>query len=540
LGDLFNVSLVVYMLFSTFPQMRRFNVTGLCFPDQDYMVDISNKVSQIMVMVERGDYFTINRARQYGKTTTIRQLEKTLLEKGYLVARISFEGVGDTPFENENNFCLNLLRQISEAFDMHNIKGYRLWRDRTITSFDKLDVFLNKMCKDKKVVLIIDETDKTSNNLVFLRFIGMLRDKYLERKNPKKATFQSVILAGVYDIKNLKVKLVKSGHYQLKDSEKRINSPWNIAADFEIDMSFSASEIITMLNEYEKDHKTGMDTEAVSREIRAYTNGYPYLVSRACKIIDETLEKDWTVRGVQKAVKKMTMERTVLIDDMAQNVQTYPELRDLMYNIVVKGETFTFNSMDSAMELGLLFGFLRKENEFIHVNNKIFETVLYEYFIHKERMSGKGVRGELVHNIVEKGKFNMPLAIKKFMQHYYELYHANRASFLEDECRLLFLTFLQPLINGSGFYHIEPETRNRQRMDVIVDYNSEQFIIELKIWHGEQKHEKAHEQLIEYLNSKNRSEGYLLTFDFRKRRARKPSAKWVRKSRKKFLDCLAV
>jgi len=99
--------------------MRRFNVTGLCIPDRDYMVDISNKVSQIMIMVERGDYFTINRARQYGKTTTIRQLEKVLLKKGYLVARISFEGVGDTPFENERNFCLNLLDQISEAFDFH-------------------------------------------------------------------------------------------------------------------------------------------------------------------------------------------------------------------------------------------------------------------------------------------------------------------------------------------------------------------------------------------------------------------------------------
>jgi len=36
-------------------------------------------------------------------------------------------------------------------------------------------------------------------------------------------------------------------------------------------MSFSAPEIATMLNEYEKDHKTGMDVEAISKEIRAYT-----------------------------------------------------------------------------------------------------------------------------------------------------------------------------------------------------------------------------------------------------------------------------
>jgi len=104
----------------------------------------------------------------------------------------------------------------------------------------------------------------------------------------------------------------------------------------------------------------------------------------------------------------------------------------------------------------------------------------------------------------------------------------------------LFLTYLKPILNGRGFYHVEAETRNRSRMDVIVDFGPEQFIVELKLWHGEQKHEKAHEQLIEYLNSKNKSEGYLLTFDFRKRQAKKPSAKWVRKGKKKFLDCIAV
>jgi hypothetical protein len=54
------------------------------------------------------------------------------------------------------------------------------------------------------------QNKKTSNNLVFLRFIGMLRDKYLERDNENSATFQSVILSGVYDIKNLKLKMIQS------------------------------------------------------------------------------------------------------------------------------------------------------------------------------------------------------------------------------------------------------------------------------------------------------------------------------------------
>ena len=32
--------------------MRRFNVTGLCVPEEDYMVDISGKIEQIRKLVD--------------------------------------------------------------------------------------------------------------------------------------------------------------------------------------------------------------------------------------------------------------------------------------------------------------------------------------------------------------------------------------------------------------------------------------------------------------------------------------------------------
>ena len=521
--------------------MRRFNVTGLCVPDQDYMVDISNKVSQIMVMVERGDYFTINRARQYGKTTTLWQLDHELVRQGYTVAHISFEGIGDEPFENAKSFCESLLRQITKELKSSGAKDYSAWEKHNVKTFEDLDDFLNTVCEGKKIVLIIDETDKTSNNLVFLRFIGMLRDKYLLRKNSRAFTFQSVILCGVYDIRNLKLKMVKAGTHQLQDGEKRINSPWNIAANFKIDMSFSAPEIATMLNEYEKDHQTGMDVKAISEEIRTYTSGYPYLVSRLCQTIDEDLEKDWTSSGLRKAVKLIIIEQSTLFDDMFKNIRSNSELRDLLHSILINGRSFSFNSDNAGMELGLLFGILVQNGEKIAIHNPIFETRITNYFATEKEINEDRFMMRTPFEAVTQGnKFNMKMFLERFMKHYYEIYNDRDLSFLERECRLLFITYLRPFINGVGFYHIESETRNSERTDVIIDFNSEQFIVELKIWHGEQKHEKAHEQLIEYLNSKNKSEGYLLTFDFRKRRAKKPSAKWVRKSKKKFLDCLCV
>ena len=55
--------------------MNRFNTTAVCIPSKHYMVDISDKVEQIKKLVDDGKYFTINRARQYGKTTTLAALK---------------------------------------------------------------------------------------------------------------------------------------------------------------------------------------------------------------------------------------------------------------------------------------------------------------------------------------------------------------------------------------------------------------------------------------------------------------------------------
>jgi len=519
--------------------MKCFNVTGLCIPEEHYMVDISNKVSLIAVMVERGNYFTINRARQYGKTTTLWLLDDELVRRGYVIAHISFEGIGDTPFENEENFCQSLLRQIARELKRRDIEGFSEWEKCEAKTFDDLDIFLNTACKGKKLVLIIDETDKISNNLVFLRFLGMLRDKYLLRRK-SGTTFQSVILCGVYDIKNLKLKMVQAGTHKLQDGEKRINSPWNIAADFEVDMSFNETEIASMLVEYENDHKTGMDIEAISKEIRAYTSGYPYLVSRICQKINEKLDNDWTINGVQKAIKLILVEQSTLFDDMFKNVKSNSELRDILYGIVVNGRLFTFNSDNSGMALGLLFGILAQKNEKIAIHNRIFEIRITNYFAtEKEISDSKSTMKTSISSVASENKLDMVLLLEKFANHYYEIYHHRDIDFLERECRLLFITYLRPFISGIGFYHVESETRDGERTDVIVDYNSEQFIVELKLWYGEASHEKALEQIVGYLDSKNKDAGYLLTFDFRKENnIGKPQAKWVEHKGKRIFDCM--
>lgn len=72
--------------------MRTFNTTGLCVPAKHYMVDISGRLEQMKIMVEEGKYFTVNRGRQYGKTTTLKMLAKNLKDE-YIVISLDFQGI---------------------------------------------------------------------------------------------------------------------------------------------------------------------------------------------------------------------------------------------------------------------------------------------------------------------------------------------------------------------------------------------------------------------------------------------------------------
>ncbi len=504
--------------------MREFNVTGICNSDLHYMVDTNEKLDQIASLIEKKRYFTINRARQYGKSTTLRLLQKKLKEH-YICLKISFETSGDIMFESEANFCQRFLWLLSNSMEMYYPEYIILWKNDNIQDFQLLSAHISKLCENKNIILMIDEVDKTSNNQVFLHFLGMLRNQYNLRQEGNYSTFYSVILAGVYDIKNIKLKLIKEGIYNKLEQEGIYNSPWNIAVDFDIDMSFNPREIVSMLDEYKKEHTTVMDTQLIAQIIYDFTGGYPYLVSRICQHIDEKLLKDWTQKGVQEAVKLLLLEKNTLFDDINKNLENNEMLYQFIYDLLILGESKSYQIDNPLIDLGVTYGFFKNNNGRVAISNQIFEIRILNYFISKDESNyvTKKIRGVLPYDVIKNDKFDMKLCLEKFAIHYHEIFTENEATFFERHGRILFLTYLKPLINGKGFYHIESELLDLRRMDIVVDYGTEQFIIELKLWHGQQAHEDAYKQLISYMESKNTTTGYLLTFNFNK----KCKAEWV-------------
>jgi len=367
----------------------------------------------------------------------------------------------------------------------------------------------------------------------------MLRDKYLFRNAGKDYTFHSVILAGVYDVRNLKQKMVLAGNYTSSAGESSMNSPWNIAVDFKIDMSFSAKEIETMLVDYESEHHTDMNISEISKEIRFYTSGYPYLVSRICLLIETELNKNWSIEGVQEAVKIMLEEDTTLFDDLSKKLEENQELNNLLFDLTVGKISFPYSALDPVVKYGLMFCFIAREENRLIVHNKIFEIAITNYFVSKatRKWRENNIVQTPANDIIKNGYFNMELLLNRFKEHYAEIYTDKNLKFLEREGKLIFLTYLLPLINGKGFYHFEPQTRDYGKIDLVVDFLKQQFIIELKLWYGNSRHEDAYDQLATYLKSKNMDAGYLLTFDFRKNGDNSFSEnKWIEWDGKRIFD----
>lgn len=211
-----------------------FNVNGACKSSKHYMVNLKSRLQEIKMMIDDGEYFTIHKARQYGKTTILHALAD-FLKENYVVISLDFQKMSSSDFSDESAFVNGLAREISKVIrrmeqviphevkiQLNNLADKQDGCSKLAEIFDYFSIWCEESYKP--IVLMIDEVDTAANNQVFLDFLAQLRS----------------------------------------DEEHMENSPWNIVADFLVNMSFTAEDIQGLLQEYEDDYLTGMDIRKMS------------------------------------------------------------------------------------------------------------------------------------------------------------------------------------------------------------------------------------------------------------------------------------
>ncbi|MCP4148360.1 MAG: hypothetical protein GY757_11470 [bacterium] len=217
-------------------------------------------------------------------------------------------------------------------------------------------------------------------------------------------------------------------------------------------------------------------------------------------------------------------KNTTNFESLVKNLENNPELYDLVFQVTMNEKEFSFNQRNPLIHLGTVFGILKEENSKVALHNHLYAQLIYDYMSSKLETSGvmgsslaTGITGSYID---KEGALDIEKVTRKFQVFMSQQYSKKDISFIERNGRLLFLAFIKPIINGRGFDFKEVQISEEKRLDVVISFNNQMFIVELKIWRGESYHREGIKQLTAYLDSQNQKVGYLIIYDLRKSTAK--------------------
>ena len=97
---------------------KEFNNTGSCNPEWHYMVDSARLFRMVVNLIKKGKYFTTNRPRQYGKTTTLMMIWRRM--SVYYSFSNSMGPIHDT--ESKPSHCSIHIRHIESVRSKRSIQ----------------------------------------------------------------------------------------------------------------------------------------------------------------------------------------------------------------------------------------------------------------------------------------------------------------------------------------------------------------------------------------------------------------------------------
>jgi hypothetical protein len=213
-----------------------------------------------------------------------------------------------------------------------------------------------------------------------------------------------------------------------------------------------------MLQNYTNNTGVKLDIEYFSEKLHFYTSGYPFLVSKLCKIIyEDVMDKEkleWKKEYLEKAVKELLKQSNTNFDSLIKNLENNKNIYNIVNNILVKGIAIEYNLHNPDINLGILYGIFKSEDGKLKINNKIYELLIYDYMISKiqtQTTVGFDNYNDKINFIKADGSLDIKKVLIRFQDFMKHEYSEKREAFLEDDGRLLFLAFLSPIINGTGF-----------------------------------------------------------------------------------------
>jgi len=484
---------------------RYFNTTGFCRQDWHYIVNpLRSFQSKIYQLIENNQYFVLHAPRQTGKTTLLHSLAHKLNSEGVytsLVFSVESAGFDTISEEMANEKMIKSLIQASNVFGVNTLE-YNAIAHKSLQDY-LVDWTRNN---PKPIVLLIDEVDALYDN-VLVSLLRQLRNGFQLRPTSFPS---SIALVGLRDVRDYKMKARPESH------SLGSGSPFNIKAESFTLQNFNLQEVSELFAQHTFD--TGqIFSKEVTEQIYYYTGGQPWLVNAIANHIITRIFKNDTLKEITKEVviqakEDLIKRRDTHLDSLIDKLREERVRKIVM--AIINGEDLlhdTFNDdLQYCVDLGLV---VRNSKKGICFSNPIYQEIIPRVLNYNMQMS-MIPKVEPQWFFTSDNKLKINTLLKEFQQFYRENSESwlERFTFKEAGHQLLLMAFLQRIINGGGRIEREMALGNG-RCDLLLVYNNENFVMELKMKRANFNFERSKTQLLQYLDKLGEQHGYLIIFE---------------------------
>ena len=508
--------------------MRRFWTQGPVNAQEHYVVSRSDEITDFIKRVGEGRYIVLFAPRQTGKTTFFQDALASLVDGSasveqpvdYFPIQLNFDVYKNLDLATFYGHLYEQMREDIEAVFQRRgcvpsealrefLEGTTLTNHLSMmTFFKRFARFLDAEYDGQRVVLVIDEFDGIPQ-VALSDFLHTLRHIYIAGK-PRCP--HSVGIIGVKSIAQL--------------NYDRSISPFNIQDEFHLP-NFTLEQVHELLRQYTDEVGQVFVPEVVA-SIHKQTAGQPVLVSRFAQILTEELDipksEPITMTHFSTAHAQLLKEDNVNFTHLLTNIQKDPRFENLLMRIMARDDGVDFNlRSDIISELATYGVIARGADGMCEIVNPIYLYCILQAF----KAVVNGLEDEYLHEdsrdgfldyLTPTGQIDMGALLDNFRD------FIARAGFKilqvpdtpqESVGRHLLLAYLDQFVKSiGGFMHIEVQT-GRGRMDIIITHNQQKYIIETKIWRGDNRYQAGKKQLVAYLRTEGVTAEDYVVFDRR-------------------------
>ena len=498
--------------------MRTFGTRGTVQPDRHYVVPRTEEVQNFISRVKDGRYIVLFAPRQTGKTTFFQLALTTLAAEDptYFPIQLDFQVMRNTAPTVFYDRLHQLLRTqiqfvLQEHSEAHQEKLRRFLENSQLTdAFSMIDFFqeLVNLLGSRRVVLLIDEFDGIPQPLVS-DFLYTLRHIYLSNA---LLCPHSVGIVGVKNITQL-------------DYDRSI-SPFNIQDEFHLP-NFTLEQVRQLLGQY-TDEIGQTFAPSVIESIHKQTAGQPFLVNRIAQILTEDLDipKAQTISPshFDQAHVHILSENNTNLTHLTTNIQKDRRFENLLMKIVSYDKGVPFILHNDIISALTTYGVIAKDaSGMCEIVNPIYQQCIMQTFRPlinglEDRYFPENANEDFLDYLTPAGHIKMEPLLDNFRDFItragYKILQVPETpqEFVGQYLLSAYLDQFVRTVGGAMFLEVPT---GRGRMDLLISYNQQKYIVETKIWEGARRYAAGKKQLASYLKLEGTLEGYYIVFDHR-------------------------